>query len=276
MGIRFNCHACGYRLNVKAFLAGKRGICPKCGAKVDIPAQGTADSSPGHSMGPPQAASPAATGAPASHQPKAVPMGLGPGGPGQHAVITRPQPLATAGGGGGAQPGGYGVQQGAPQTAISPLSSTAAADAITEAPHAVWYVRPPAGGQYGPASGDAMRRWLNDGRISPEALVWREGWPDWRQAGDIFPSLRGAGAASQPTAQSYAAQPTAVSATATSPMAPAGTGGVDVKAPDSPVGAYRRRGKSGSSSGALAMLIVLIVASIALIVALVAVLVLTR
>ena len=36
MGIRFNCSN-GHRLHVKAFLAGKRGICPKCGIKVDIP-----------------------------------------------------------------------------------------------------------------------------------------------------------------------------------------------------------------------------------------------
>lgn len=37
MGIRFLCDACGKRIHVKGFLAGKRGICPKCGAGVDIP-----------------------------------------------------------------------------------------------------------------------------------------------------------------------------------------------------------------------------------------------
>ena len=37
MGIRFLCDACGKRIHVKDFLAGKRGICPKCGAGVDIP-----------------------------------------------------------------------------------------------------------------------------------------------------------------------------------------------------------------------------------------------
>ncbi len=39
MGIRFTCPDCTKRLNVKAFLAGKRGICPHCGAKVEIPYQ---------------------------------------------------------------------------------------------------------------------------------------------------------------------------------------------------------------------------------------------
>jgi hypothetical protein len=37
MGIRFSCPN-GHRLNVKEFLAGKRGICPQCGSKFVIPA----------------------------------------------------------------------------------------------------------------------------------------------------------------------------------------------------------------------------------------------
>jgi hypothetical protein len=37
MGIRFYCPN-GHPLNVKAFLAGKKAKCPKCGAKVQVPA----------------------------------------------------------------------------------------------------------------------------------------------------------------------------------------------------------------------------------------------
>ena len=37
MGIRLHCPN-GHKVHVKAFLAGKRGICPECGAKFDIPA----------------------------------------------------------------------------------------------------------------------------------------------------------------------------------------------------------------------------------------------
>jgi hypothetical protein len=36
MGIRFTCPN-GHKLHVKAFLAGKRGVCPQCGAKILIP-----------------------------------------------------------------------------------------------------------------------------------------------------------------------------------------------------------------------------------------------
>ena len=35
MGIRFRCPN-GHKLNVKEFLAGKRGICPKCGVNLYI------------------------------------------------------------------------------------------------------------------------------------------------------------------------------------------------------------------------------------------------
>jgi hypothetical protein len=38
MGIRFYCPS-GHKLNVKAFLAGKRGICPECDVKFIVPSE---------------------------------------------------------------------------------------------------------------------------------------------------------------------------------------------------------------------------------------------
>jgi hypothetical protein len=38
MGIRLLCPN-GHKVHVKAFLAGKRGVCPECGARFDIPPQ---------------------------------------------------------------------------------------------------------------------------------------------------------------------------------------------------------------------------------------------
>jgi hypothetical protein len=66
------------------------------------------------------------------------------------------------------------------------------ADPLAEAGDAVWYVRPASGGQFGPASGEVMRSWLGQGRVGADSLVWREGWPDWRQAAKVFPQF-GAG-----------------------------------------------------------------------------------
>src|SRR5688572_2274886 len=40
MGIRVTCPTCNKQLNVKSFLAGKRGVCPDCHSKFEIPAGG--------------------------------------------------------------------------------------------------------------------------------------------------------------------------------------------------------------------------------------------
>jgi GYF domain 2 len=74
---------------------------------------------------------------------------------------------------------------------MPPPAFSAIPDPIAEAPMGVWYVRPTVGGQFGPARGDVMRQWIADGRVSSDALVWREGWPDWRVAAKVFPNLAG-------------------------------------------------------------------------------------
>ncbi len=47
MGIRLKCPN-GHQLHVKAFLAGKRGICPECNAKFTIPTTGSDPPGPPH------------------------------------------------------------------------------------------------------------------------------------------------------------------------------------------------------------------------------------
>ena len=159
MGIRFYCPDCGRRLNIKAFLAGKRGICPHCDSRVQIPLESqlpadapkyrptsdhpTSDRAPSHPVG--------AAATVAASAPSAVPL--------------------------------------TPQPASLPAAAETPADPIAESPDSVWYVRPSAGGQYGPARGDVMRRWLAEGRVSADSMVWREGWADWKLAGPVFPSL---------------------------------------------------------------------------------------
>jgi hypothetical protein len=44
-----------------------------------------------------------------------------------------------------------------------------------------------------------MRTWLDEGRVGPDSLVWREGWRDWQEAGQVFPQL-GAGGEPSPDA----------------------------------------------------------------------------
>jgi hypothetical protein len=200
MGIKFNCPN-GHKLNVKSFLAGKKGVCPHCGAKFRIPMEGGDDGddrpAPAHGSNgtKPRAmavAAPTGAGVPAMPpfpvggvstpvtMPAAapvMPMSTGAGPYGAPAMPMMPAPAAAP----------------AMPLQMPPMPSPALADAISEAPSASWYVRPPSGSQYGPARGDVMRKWIAEGRVSGDSLVWREGWPDWRTAGQVFPSLATAG-----------------------------------------------------------------------------------
>jgi len=274
MGIRFYCPN-GHKLNVKEFQAGRKGICPFCGSKTQIPLQSTRPSSkeertlqkagpgamPPAGQATPQMAlagehaanvRPPEAGPSLPRQPTSLqdtpdaPLKPGPFAPVQSAA---PQPAATQAAPLRAapqgpqpmpayQPAAYGAapatsapaqpaiasapvqpaiasapvqpfvsspvvsapagaQAAAPVSAPAavpasgpaPAAAPAPADPLTEAGDVVWYVRPPSGGQYGPATRDIMRTWLGEGRISPDSLVWREGWRDWQSAGSVFPQL---------------------------------------------------------------------------------------
>ncbi len=248
MGIRFYCPN-GHKLNVKSFQAGRRGICPYCGAKIIIPSQSTRKSSKAEAAArgegdqeivlqsdPAEPAMPQAgeggrsgesvsggaagrfASMPAGAFPVATPIpgptgnvaGSSPGspaaavGPVMQNPLT-PAPIAGAPTPGGDKPlAGGGLQaeplpraaemtqqatSAAPPTSLADAAST---DPLAEAGNVVWYVRPPSGGQFGPATSDVMRTWIGEGRVSADSLVWREGWRDWLVAGDVFSQL-GAG-----------------------------------------------------------------------------------
>jgi hypothetical protein len=169
MGIKFLCPN-GHKLHVKAFLSGKKAICPKCGARVTVPGE----------------VSPVSTTAgDGSQQDSGQPGGAGDvlgddltiseGGSVILSTDLGVDPAQTA----------VGVRTSAPST----HATSTHADAIDEAPSAVWYVRPATGGQFGPASGEIMRSWINEGRVGASSLVWRAGWPEWRSAVVTFPQL---------------------------------------------------------------------------------------
>lgn len=174
---------------MKAFLAGKRGICPHCNARFRIPEESLiAKDAP--KIRPADGAAPA-TAVPSTAKETETeadqPVSLPP--PEEAAVQGAAEPDQREGN--------------PPQSRATDPSPPAPAvdDPIAEAPMAVWYVRPPSGGQYGPAQGDVMRRWIDEGRVSADTLVWREGWAEWQLAGPLFPSLSSntAGESSAPT-----------------------------------------------------------------------------
>ena len=223
MGIRFLCPN-GHKLNVKAFQAGRRGICPFCGAKFQIPTESTLQ--PGQKTQGTDSPVAAATTSAASEiptnsfeqnleehlqqvasgqvasddSPAPVPWSD------QPTQVNEPEqpssgdealvPVESQGvGDEPASPSGASASDGVSED-VPPVADGGSAespprpDPLAEASDAVWYVRPPSGGQFGPAQADMMRDWLREGRVSSETLVWREGWADWQEAGAIFPQLQ--------------------------------------------------------------------------------------
>jgi hypothetical protein len=65
----------------------------------------------------------------------------------------------------------------------------------------IWYVRHPLHGHFGPATWETLKRWAAEDRISPESLIWREGWADWRPAPEVLAQSSADGDRSSPRAR---------------------------------------------------------------------------
>ena len=222
MGIKFTCPHCKNALNVKSNLAGKRGRCPKCDAKIDIPAEGgVADAAIAPSAG----AAPVARTAASATSPQTAAVKLG------AAALAAVAPAS------GAKTTVSLLHEEATSAVVPAAAAMAVAgavgqiappDPIDESPDMQWYVMPAgASSQYGPAAGDAFRSWIKEGRVTADSLVWRQDWPEWKRAGSVFPELDAAAGAAPyaPAVASGFAIPTAVGAlpTATGVLPMAGT-----------------------------------------------------
>lgn len=161
MGIRFLCPN-GHKLNVKEFLAGKRGSCPHCNAKFLVPAASV-------------------DGPVAEAHDEPVPSVS----PIHSAMITPLDPSASVSKPASAMPFNA---QGLP-AGVLPAGRAGLSDPLAESGAANWYVRLASGDQFGPAQADHMREWMKEDRIPGDSLVWREGWEEWKRADEIFPKF---------------------------------------------------------------------------------------
>ena len=183
MGIKFFCPN-GHKLNVKAFLSGKRAICPKCGAKVLVPTESQIG----------QRAS-VGTGAPPGYQDDGLAQGSAPSQPFPSAAPPlNPVAVAEYFGdrgipgidlGDDASDGALSTRR-AGETAPGGHPAIPMSDPIDTVRSAIWYVRTPNGEQFGPLTEDVIRGRVKDGQISADALVWRAGWQQWNSAGATF------------------------------------------------------------------------------------------
>lgn len=224
MGIRFRCHQCGHELHVKDFQGGKRSRCPECETKFRIPNESAELSIPLESAddnlsssvandSKVQAASVGRAGQNAGQQvsqqvaPR-ISEALSSKSVGNKVSSKSPQAVGTGAASivdnastnpltddhqqeltdEHASADGHAAVQPAEPTSppLVPPTISAQPQAILEAPGATWYVRPPAGGQYGPAPANVFCGWLTENRVTRDSLVWRDGWPQWLVAGDVF------------------------------------------------------------------------------------------
>jgi hypothetical protein len=172
MGIRFYCPN-GHKMNVKEFQAGLKGICPACGAKVQIPLESTRPSTRAERAG-------TLGGAPEAVAPEAVKPNV---------VIPDSSPVVVPMAPAGSLNGSAAMVFSATPALPTAASANPVADPLATVGSVVWYVRPPSGGQFGPATTEIVQGWLAEGRVSADTLVWREGWRDWQEAGNVFPQL---------------------------------------------------------------------------------------
>ncbi len=256
-------------MNVKAFLAGKRGVCPQCGSGMDIPLESQIgkDAEKKASKPPGREKNDSAVINDSMTVPVSLPSsgdsaldGLTPSIPASSGPVTAtavPSP-ATQTASPPAEQLTVPTQPAAPSrpaTRVQPATPVATpvpeapVDPIEESPESSWYVRPPSGGQYGPARGDIMRKWISEGRVSSDSLVWREGWEDWRTATEIFPSLGPAATPPVPAPATYAS---------TAPGTYAST------APAAPSAASYRPRRRNSTARTIALVVVLGIMCVAL------------
>ena len=64
-------------------------------------------------------------------------------------------------------------------------------DPLRELPDAVWYALPPGAPKpYGPIDGTGLAQWFYENRLSPDSMVWRQDWPDWRSVAEVWPNWK--------------------------------------------------------------------------------------
>jgi hypothetical protein len=155
MGIRFACHVCEQKLNIKSDLAGRRGICPSCSGRFRIPLQDAERSAPIEEDPTEQESS-------------------------SKEIDTDVQQFQSP-------------PEAVPESSTPPPNLNGpASEPTTILDHddeGTWYVRPPSGGQYGPATTELLKQWIGEGRVAATSLLWREGWPQWRDASESLPEL---------------------------------------------------------------------------------------
>jgi hypothetical protein len=153
----------GHRVKVKDQLAGRKGVCPTCGARFRIPLESVAE---------PAAPLPLA---------RVVPLEAAEIATLPRVLIDEPQPVRR----GPAKPG--------ETVGTPPPPSVARHSLLDERPELAWSRAVPGGAASAPMSAAELRAWLDSGAAVGNELVWRSDWEDWRPLGAVFPNAQTTG-----------------------------------------------------------------------------------
>lgn len=179
MGIRFRCHHCEHEMNLKNFQAGKRARCPECSNRFRVPNESRDFSLP---LEEDEAELAAVKNASSGSTTESFQLQQ-PSEPSQANRSAKHSASASGNATLSATSNSTSTGNMAPGNMVP---GSMVPKAVAEAPQAVWYVRPPSGGQYGPADAHVFLQWIQENRISRDAYVWRDGWPQWMIAADAF------------------------------------------------------------------------------------------
>lgn len=151
----------GHRINVKDSYAGRKGLCPTCGAKFRVPAAGSSGTGPEQAL--PTARLLDLDAAVAATLPRVLPL--------DHAApVGMPAPTPAF------------ASPPAPVSAQPALHPV-----LAERPDLQWCIAFPGGEPTEPLPAESMQAWLDAGQAEGTEVVWRSDWPEWRPARDVFP-----------------------------------------------------------------------------------------
>ena len=165
----------GHRVKVKDHLAGKKGVCPTCGARFRIPlASVEPPPTRAESATLPLATVVACDAAIMERLPRAILLSRS-SSPGSGPAAPTAVPAAM-------EPGAEEVVEFEAEDAGTRLHPL-----IAERPELAWCHAVPGGTASEPLAAEAMQAWLEAGRPTGVELVWRADWPDWRPIAHVFP-----------------------------------------------------------------------------------------